>query len=282
MSATARRAQMAETISILWSTFWPIHPKHVTNASKSESTIRTKWRLWLRCWFKNKMEMVLRAAGKPAAYFVFVVLIMAEILMAKLEFMVVAFFKAWQRAVSDFLSFFACSFGLPERNTDNSTVKHTEYTPVACIMNKTVFSRAQITHVFVAQELNGSRIAASSLCAWKRFSHLVRHIISLLLPSTSSHFQSTTTRSTTWTARPSPRRRCTPSTASRSRTSLREWHKPAQHLSHSCLVSVIPTAGDWLLKRACRGGFGHINRRSDPHGGVDHVTSVKSECPCTC
>ena len=40
------------------------------------------------------MEMVQRAAGKLAAYFVFVVLIMAEFLMAKLEFMVVAFCKA--------------------------------------------------------------------------------------------------------------------------------------------------------------------------------------------
>ena len=40
------------------------------------------------------MEMVQRAAGKPAAYFVFVVLITAEFFMAKLEFMVVASFKA--------------------------------------------------------------------------------------------------------------------------------------------------------------------------------------------
>ena len=38
--------------------------------------------------------MVLRAAGKLAAYFVFVVLIMAEFIMAKLEYMEVAFFKA--------------------------------------------------------------------------------------------------------------------------------------------------------------------------------------------
>ena len=89
-----------------------------TNTSKSESTFRWKWRLWLRCG-ENRMEMVQRAAGKPAAYFVFVVLIMAEFLNAKLEFMVVAFFKAWRRAVSDF--FLACSFGLLERSTDNST-----------------------------------------------------------------------------------------------------------------------------------------------------------------
>ena len=37
--------------------------------------------------------MVQRAAGRNAAYFVFVILIMAEFLMAKLKFMVVAFFK---------------------------------------------------------------------------------------------------------------------------------------------------------------------------------------------
>ena len=59
-----------------------------------------------------------RATGRLAAYLVFLVLIMAEFLMAKLEFIVVAFFKASRRAVSDF--FLACSFVLLER-TDNST-----------------------------------------------------------------------------------------------------------------------------------------------------------------
>ena len=39
------------------------------------------------------MEMVHRAAGRPAAYFVFVVLIMAEFLLEKLEFFMVAFFR---------------------------------------------------------------------------------------------------------------------------------------------------------------------------------------------
>ena len=33
---------------------------------------------------------------------------------------------------------------------------YTEYTPVACITNTTVFSQAQIIYVLVAQELNGS------------------------------------------------------------------------------------------------------------------------------
>ena len=39
--------------------------------------------------------------------------------------------------------------------------------------------------------------------------HLVSHVISLLVSTSLSLFQSTTTRSTTWTARPSPRRHCT-------------------------------------------------------------------------
>ena len=65
----------------------------------------------------------------------------------------------------------------------------------------------------------------------------------------STHFQSTTTRSTTWTARPSPRRHCTPRTTfartfsknylvgkQRWRTTLShqlcEWRKPAPKHSH--------------------------------------------------
>ena len=47
-----------------------------------------------------------------------------------------------------------------------------------------------------------------------RVCHLVSHVISLLVSASPSLFQSTTTRSTTWTARPSPRRHCTPSTSS--------------------------------------------------------------------
>ena len=47
----------------------------------------------------SSMEMVQRAAGKPTAYFVFVVLIMAELVMAKLEFMVVAFFQSLTKGI---------------------------------------------------------------------------------------------------------------------------------------------------------------------------------------
>ena len=67
---------------------------------------------------------------------------------------------------------------------------------------------------------------------------LVSHVISLLVSSTSSHFQSTTTRSTTWTARPSPRRCPLPepiqSTSSDKEPLSHvnsEWQKPAQHRS---------------------------------------------------
>ena len=142
-----------------------------TNASKDESAIRRKRRLWLRCWSENRMDMVQRAAGKPAAYFVFVVLIMAEFLLAKLEFMVVAFFKARRRAVRDFF-LKACSFGLLERSTDNSTGVHTEYTPAACIMNTTVFSHPRTWNACLwlkAQELNGSGLQRHH-CAHKNSS----------------------------------------------------------------------------------------------------------------
>ena len=43
----------------------------------------------------------------------------------------------------------------------------TEYTPVACITNTTVFSQAQITYVLVAQGRHGSSRIVSSLCVKK-------------------------------------------------------------------------------------------------------------------
>ena len=86
------------------------------------------------------------------------------------------------------------------------------------------------------------------MCLWLKYelqrhlcAHLISHVISLLV-SASPPFRSTTTRSTTWTARPSPRRHCTPSTSSgtytvdkqRQRTALarqlRECQKPATPL----------------------------------------------------
>ena len=47
--------------------------------------------------------------------------------------------------------------------------------------------------------------------------HPVSHVISLLVSTSLSLFQSTT-RSTTWTARPSPRRHCTPRPSSKNYT----------------------------------------------------------------
>ena len=68
----------------------PIHPsKQMPNQQYEGSEDydyvvdrKTGWK-----WYKEQQ-------GNPAAYFVFVVLIMAEFLMAKSEFMVVAFLKA--------------------------------------------------------------------------------------------------------------------------------------------------------------------------------------------
>ena len=96
MSATARQVYGRNQAAL------HTNSSEQTKASKSESTHRRKWRLWPRGWSENRMETVPRAAVKLAAYFVFVVFIMAEFLMAKLEFMVVAFFKIWRSTVSDF------------------------------------------------------------------------------------------------------------------------------------------------------------------------------------
>ena len=69
----------------------------------------------------------------------------------------------------------------------------------------------------------------------KTVSHLVRHVISLLVSSTSSHFQSTTTRSTTWTARPSPQddtlHRAPLSEPIQSTSSAKE---PLSHVNYEC------------------------------------------------
>ena len=70
-------------------------------------------------------------------------------------------------------------------------------------------ARSDTECVLVAQELHGS-VALHHLCAPKRIRRQVSHVILLLVSSTSLLFQCTTARSTTWTARPSPRRHCTP------------------------------------------------------------------------
>ena len=76
-----------------------------------------------------RIMITLRAAGKPAAYFVFVVLIMTEFLMAKLEFMVVAFSKAWRRAVGGSFFFFSMQFRIAiERSTIRRRVIHIIHT----------------------------------------------------------------------------------------------------------------------------------------------------------
>ena len=94
---------------------------------------------------------------------------------------------------------------------------YTIYTPTACMTYNTVCSQARTDTecMLAAQERNGS-VALYHLCAPERIRHQVSHVIPLLVSSTSPPFQSTTARSTTCTARPSPRRHCTPgSTSSR-------------------------------------------------------------------
>ena len=129
--------------------------------------------------------------------------------------------------------------------------KYTEYTPTAWMTYNTVCSQARTDTecVLVAHTWQLSRIV-SSLCAWKE--SVIRSAMSFPCwsLSTSPPFQSTTARSTTWTARPSPRRHCitfskahtknfskrNPVGNQRQRITLRSWiwecRKPAHQHSH--------------------------------------------------
>ena len=55
-------------------------------------------------------------------------------------------------------------------------------------------------------------VALYHLCVPERIHLQVSHVTPMLVVSTPPVFQSTTARSTTWTARPSPRQHCTPTT----------------------------------------------------------------------
>ena len=75
MSATTRRVLGGNKAAL------QTNLSEQTNASKSESAIRRQRRL--RCWSENRMEVVQRA-GILAAFFFFVVLIMAEFFVEKI------------------------------------------------------------------------------------------------------------------------------------------------------------------------------------------------------
>ena len=92
--------------------------------------------------------------------------------------------------------FSTCSFGLLERSTENSTgcvhrihtrsVHHEQYSLLTSTDHICACGSSS-----TAQELQRHHCSHE-----EQFSSLVRHVISLLVSSTSSHFQSTTTRST--------------------------------------------------------------------------------------
>ena len=84
---------------------------------------------------------------------------------------------------------------------------------------------------------NGS-VALYHLCAPNRIRHQVSRVSSLLVVTTSFHFSCTTARSTTWTARSSPRRHITPRTTSSkpvpktSANAIRSKSNAKESLSH--------------------------------------------------
>ena len=88
---------------------------------------------------------------------------------------------------------------------------YTEYTRSVHHKHYSVVTSTNMKCVLVAQDV----MSCSVFMRMQIVTHLVSHVILLLVSTSPSHFQSTATRSTTWTARPSPRRHCTPSTSSR-------------------------------------------------------------------
>ena len=106
-----------------------------------------------------------------------------------------------------------------ERSTDNSTgCFHRVHTRSVHHVQYSLLTSTNMKCVLVAQELNGSRCLSCSIFVRSNIvCHPVSHVISLLVFTSPSLFQSTTRR-TTRTARPSPRRHCTPRTSSKNYT----------------------------------------------------------------
>ena len=99
------------------------------------------------------------------------------------------------------------SFMVPCTQNTHRSVRHEQHS---------LLTSTNMQCVLVAQELNGSGLQRHH-CAHEncQSSGQPCHLLAGLF---HTHFQSTRTRSTTWTARPSPRRHCTPSISSRSCT----------------------------------------------------------------
>ena len=96
-----------------------------------------------------------------------------------------------------------CSFGLPERSTDNSCV-HRIHTPSVhheqySLLTSTDHTCALWLKSLAAQDCSIIIVRMKTVQSSGPPYHLYA------VSSTSSHFKSITTRSTTWTASPSPR-----------------------------------------------------------------------------
>ena len=111
--------------------------------------------------------------------------------------------------------------------------------------------------------------ACGSKASWLKMSWVVAdrpvsHVIPLLVSTSPTHFQFTTTRSTTWPAPPSPRLHWTLITSSRTfsvdrqglktevaKKKKQERRNPAQHLSHT-VVAALPPVVFLVTTRRCR------------------------------
>ena len=135
--------------------------------------------------------------------------------------------------------FKTCSFGLPERGTDNSTESvHRIHTRCAHHEQYSLLTSTNMWCVLVAPELNGSSRIVASLCAWKE--SVIQSAMSspcwslphLLTSSPAQHEapsgQHDLLQDDTVHRAPLPE----PIQSTSLARQLREWQNPAQHLSH--------------------------------------------------
>ena len=138
-----------------------------------------------------------------------------------MEVTVVAFLAIWW-AVNENFSVSACWIvgfriaGTQYRQFDGRCTQNTH--PQRAWRTHSLFtSTHECECVHVAQV---KMVYLYHLCAPERIHLQVSHVTTMLVVPAPSHFQTTIARSTVWTARPSPRQHCTPTTTS-ARTSSR-------------------------------------------------------------
>ena len=136
-----------------------------------------------------------------------------------IEVMVVAFLAIWWAVDEFFLSYFSVSacwivgFRIAwtqYQQFDGECIQNTH--PQRAWRTYSLFTSTHECECVLVAKVK--MVELYHLCAPRRIHLQVSYVTPMLVVPTPSHFQSITARSTTWSARPSPRQHCTPTTTS--------------------------------------------------------------------